>query len=285
MKAKKKPNKTQRQSKKETKIVVLMVIILAVIAVSVLLFIKFYSPEPDGFVRIKGGTFIMGSPVNERHRLADENQRQVTISPFYMSKHLITQREYRTLMGINPSHFVGENLPVENVSFFDAVEFCNMRSRMFGLTPVYTITSEGTQRTVSWNRKANGYRLPTEAEWEYACRAGTTTPYNTGNTITPSEANINNVLGQTSFVGRYPPNAWGIYDTHGNVWEWVWDFYHPFPEGGTDPIGPSTGRNRVVRGGGWGSWDHVVRSARRDGDSYQNLRNYNLGFRIARNIR
>jgi formylglycine-generating enzyme required for sulfatase activity len=151
----------------------------------VLLFAQ--TAAPDGFVRINGGTFTMGSPANEANREDDEVQHQVTVRSFYMGKYEVTQKEWTAVMGTNPSEFKGDNLPVENVSWFDAVEYCNKKSQKEGLTPVYTISGRTpatgypiTAATVTWNRNANGYRLPTEAEWEYVCRAGTTTAYNTG---------------------------------------------------------------------------------------------------------
>jgi hypothetical protein len=158
-------------------------------------------------VRIDGGTFTMGSPKRERGRdTYVEFQLPVTVSTFYMGKYEVTQKEYEEVMGTNPSYFKGPNLPVEQVSLFDAVEYCNRRSLIEGLTPAYTISGSGNSRTVTWDRNANGYRLPTEAEWEYACRAGTTTAYNTGRRITKEQANFNS--DRTTPVGNYNPNAW-----------------------------------------------------------------------------
>jgi formylglycine-generating enzyme required for sulfatase activity len=138
------------------------------------------------------------------------------------------------------------------------VEYCNKLSLKEGLTPAYTINGED----VTWNRNADGYRLPTEAEWEYACRAGTTTPFNTGDDITTAQANYDG--NETSPVGSFAPNAWGLYDMHGNMWEWCWDWYGGYntvPQ--TDPIGVSSGSNRVLRGGGWGGPAQDARSAGR----------------------
>jgi len=143
---------------------------------------------PANFVQIKGGTFTMGSPANEANREEDEVQYKVTVSSFKMSKYEITQKEYEKVMENNPSYFKGSNLPVEQVSWYDAITYCNKRSVRERLTPVYTINGED----VTWNRNANGYRLPTEAEWEYACRAGTTTPFSTGNNITTEHIDVMN---------------------------------------------------------------------------------------------
>jgi formylglycine-generating enzyme required for sulfatase activity len=173
-----------------------------------------------------------------------------------MGKYEVTQAEYQSVMGTNPSYFKWSNLPVEQVSWYDAAEFCNRLSQSEGLTPAYTIN--GTNVTCNWN--ANGYRLPTEAEWEYACRAGTTTPYSTGNNITTSQANFNS--GSTKSVGSFAPNPWGLYDMHGNVWEWCWDWYGNYSSGAqNNPRGPVSGDNRVIRGGGWGIYGQYLRSA------------------------
>jgi formylglycine-generating enzyme required for sulfatase activity len=232
-------------------------------------------------VRIQGGTFTMGSPANEPGRHDWEGpQHQVTISSFYMGKYEVTQREYQEVMRTNPSSFKGDNLPVEQVSWFDAVEYCNKRSQREGLTPAYTIS--GTN--VTWNRNANGYRLPTEAEWEYACRAGTTTAYNTGASINNNTGWYADNSGSTTHpVGQKPANAWGLYDMHGNVCEWCWDWIGNYPNGAqTDPMGASSGSRRVVRGGGWNGSNRVARSAFRDFGIPADLGNP-LGFRVVRN--
>lgn len=146
---------------------------------------------PENFVLITGGTFEMGSPDTEAWRSEDETQHTVTVSNFYMSMYEVTQAEYTEVMGSNPSSFSGDTLPVETVSWLDAIRYCNARSELEGLKPAYSIEGQ----TVTWERSADGYRLPTEAEWEYACRAGTTTPFNTENSISAEEAN---------YYGHYP---------------------------------------------------------------------------------
>ena len=252
------------------------------------------SPVPDNFVRIESGTFTMGSPATEPQRGDNESpQRQVTVSAFYIGKYQVTQREYEELMGANPSNFKGSNLPVERVTWYEAVEYCNKRSEQENLNPAYTISGTGKSRTVIWNRDANGYRLPTEAEWEYACRAGTTTPFNTGNNITTNQANYdgnypynNNARGKwqekTVNVGIFPANAWDLFDMHGNVFEWCWDWYEIYENGPqTDPAGAETGSYRVLRGGSWFDNGRYIRSANRNSSS-PSLRSHSVGFRLAR---
>ena len=209
----------------------------------------------DGFVWIKGGSFLMGSPETENWRINDETQHEVTVSGFWMSPYEVTQAEYEHLTGVNPSSFLGESLPVESVSWLDAVRLCNAKSAEAGLTPAYVIDGE----TVTWDRSADGYRLPTEAEWEYACRAGTTTPFNTIHATGPEEANYyghypyeieenyfdDSVLEtrpgryrQTTVeVDAFAPNPWGLYNMHGNVNEWCWDLYGAYDL--TDTVDPT----------------------------------------------
>ena len=254
------------------------------------------SPMPDNFVKIESGTFTMGSPASEPQRGENEGpQRQVTVSAFYIGVTLVTQREYESLMDSNPSKFRGPNLPVERLTWFDAVEYCNKRSQQEGLDPAYTISGAGRSRTVIWNQDANGYRLPTEAEWEYACRAGTTTPFSTGNNIKTDQANYdgnypynNNAKGQwrerTTAVGSFPANAWDLYDMHGNVFEWWWDWYGIYPSGPqTDSTGADTGFYRVLRGGSWFDNGRYIRSANRNCSS-PFLRSHSVGFRLVRSM-
>jgi formylglycine-generating enzyme required for sulfatase activity len=240
---------------------------------------KSASLEAANMVRINGGTFTMGSPAHEAGRDDDEIQHQVTVSTFYMGEYEVTQKEWREVMGNNPSHFQGDNLPVHWVTWYQAIEYCNKRSLREGLTPAYTRI---THDDASWNRNANGYRLPTEAEWEYACRAGTTGPFNTGNNITKSQANYNsNYLYN---VGSFAPNLWGLYDMHGNVREWCWDRYGAYTsEAQTNPIGASPGvYARILRGGSLDLSVRYLRSAARR-SQYSYMRYNDFGFRVARN--
>lgn len=256
---------------------------------------------PAGFVLIEGGSFQMGSVDSEPWRSEDESLHSVTISNFYISPYELTQTEYQAITGENPSNFSGENLPVENISWLDAISYCNIRSEQEGLTPAYIIDGQN----VTWNREANGYRLPTEAEWEYACRAGTTTPFNTENSPSADEVNyyghypyeiegnyfsqddLDTQPGQyretTVEVGSFESNAFGLYDMHGNVSEWVWDYYGSYStEEQMDPTGPETGSLRVYRGGGWNDFAKNMRSAYR-ATLEQDHGSFNIGIRLVRN--
>jgi formylglycine-generating enzyme required for sulfatase activity len=257
-------------------------------------------------VNINSGTFTMGSPSTETGSSSDERpQRQVTLSAFSLGKYEITQAQYEKVMGTNPSNFTtgadaGETQsrrPVEQVSWYDALVFCNKLSILEGLSPVYRISGSTdpaawgtvpTSNNATWNAAvmvagSNGYRLPTEAQWEYACRAGTTTAYNTGATINNNTgwytANSGN---KTHEVGKKPPNAWGLYDMHGNVGEWCWDWFGTYPSATqTDPVGASSGSYRVNRGGCWDDLAQYVRSAFRS-YSTPSARGNVVGFRVLR---
>lgn len=256
---------------------------------------------PDNFIYINGGTFNMGSPETENWRSSDETLHEVKVNSFYMSAYELTQKEYMEICGNNPSTFSGDNLPVENISWLDAVTYCNKRSEAEGLTPAYVMDGNN----VSWNRSADGYRLPTEAEWEYACRAGTTTPFNTENSISAAEANYyghypydieENYFNQdnlttkpgqyretTVAVDSFSSNKWGLYNMHGNVAEWVWDYYGAYDSNLSDnPTGAANGSLRVYRGGGWNDFAKNMRSAYR-ATLEQDKGSFNIGLRLVRN--
>ena len=227
-------------------------------------------------MRMPKGKFLMGSPETEEKRVKDENQHEVTISQnFYMSATEVTQAQWQKVMGTNPSFFKGDQLPVEQISWYEAVDFCKRLSEM-----------------PEEMKASRNYRLPTEAEWEYACRAGTTTTFNFGSQLNGTQGNCDGrlpygtdmkgpYLEKTSAVGMYQANAWGLHDMHGNVWEWCSDWYEEYPVASvTDPNGPATGLDRLVRGGGWGDGAVGCRSARRFGDGPSG-RVDGLGFRVA----
>jgi eukaryotic-like serine/threonine-protein kinase len=223
-------------------------------------------------VLVPAGEFRMGSPETEDGRSIDETPHPVTISkPFYLGATQVTQGQWKAIMGNNPSHFQGEGLPVEQVSWDDCREFLKKLSA----------------------REGREYRLPTEAEWEYACRAGTTGPFSFGETIDTAQANYNGtyVYGngkqgeyrkKTLPVGHFKPNAWGLSDMHGNLWEWCADWYGVDRSGkpAVDPTGPKTGEERVLRGGSWLDEPINCRSSYRARD-LPNLRRHFLGFRVA----
>lgn len=213
-------------------------------------------------VLVPAGTFTMGSPDGVGR--ADEHpQHRVTLQSFYVGKYEVTQSQYRAVMGTNPSYFKGDNFPVEQVSWNDANEFCRRLSRITGLH----------------------YRLPSEAEWEYACRAGTTGDYSGSlDLIAWYGKNSSN---RTHPVGTRQPNAWGLHDMHGNVWEWVEDWYGDYPPGGdvSNPTGPRSGSQRVFRGGGWNptrNGDQLEAAFRDSGSPSGSYRD--LGFRIASDL-
>ncbi|MCL2443213.1 MAG: formylglycine-generating enzyme family protein [Treponema sp.] len=256
-------------------------------------------------VEIPAGTFTMGAPQSEADSSSDERpQRQITLTGFYMSKYPVTQEWFKEVMSFNPSHFEGKYLPVETVTWFDALTFCNELSRKEGLEPVYSITgtrknsdsniTAATVTVISWDN--SGYRLPTEAQWEYACRAGTTGPFNTGDNITTDQANYdgdgpygNNpkgiYRGTTTPVNMFEANPWGLHDMHGNVYELCWDRFERYPSGNrTDPYGTASGNNKVVRGGAYFSDGQYIRSASR-GLRTTDGANNSFGFRIVLPLR
>ncbi|NJK72926.1 MAG: formylglycine-generating enzyme family protein [Oscillatoriales cyanobacterium RU_3_3] len=239
----------------------------------------YYFPEDLGngitldMVYIPGGTFMMGSPATELGRLDDREgpQREVTVPAFYAGKYPITQEQWQAVIGTNPSAFKRDKYPVHIVIWHDAVEFCRKLSQKTG----------------------HSYRLPSEAEWEYACRAGTTTPFSFGETITADLVNYNGnypygsapkgtYRQQTTNVGSFPPNSFGLYDMHGNVWEWCSDKWHDNYNGApTNGSSWETGGSeyRVLRGGSWVNFAVACRSAFR----YRNsavVRGRGIGFRV-----
>lgn len=223
------------------------------------------APESK-FITIQPGRFLMGSPTNEEGRDLSEYQRYVDLAAFAMQTMAVTQSQWTGVMGTNPSAFIGSDLPVEQVSWNDAVEFCRRLSE----------------------KEGKRYRLPTEAEWECVCRAGTTTPFYTG----ASEADLaeagwysGNSDSKTHPVAQKKPNAWGFYDTHGNVWQWCSDSYYPLT-GGKDFKGSSDTAQVsrfVVRGGSWFNEPRFCRAAYRFGYA-PDYRSSNVGLRLCQDV-
>ncbi|MFN5594378.1 MAG: SUMF1/EgtB/PvdO family nonheme iron enzyme [Aphanizomenon sp.] len=224
-------------------------------------------------IAIPGGTFLMGSPENEVERFSDESpQHEVTVPGFFIGKYQLTQLQYQTIMGTNPSYFKGDNRPVEGVCWEDAVKFCQKLN----------------------HSTLGNYRLPSEAEWEYACRAGTKTPFHFGDNVTTDLVNYNGnypypsapkgkYREQTTDVGIFPPNAFGLYDMHGNVWEWCEDERHEnyinAPTDGSSWQSRISVGEKVLRGGCWHDYARYCRSACRL-KSPCCSRNYFYGFRV-----
>jgi formylglycine-generating enzyme required for sulfatase activity len=259
--------------------------LIGVAAMVVLLFLvapQLRAPGPAEFyidpttsmrlVALVPGGFMMGSPLSEFGRGTDETRHQVTLTrKVYIGQHEVTQAEWKQVMGVNPSQFADcARCPVETVDFYQVNAFLSR---------------------LNAGNAAMRYRLPTEAEWEYACRAGTTTAFNTGRAISTDQANYDGrypysggsrggTHGKTVAVGSYPPNAWGVFDMHGNVWEWTEDWYGEYGAGPvTDPRGPARGRARVIRGGSWHFDANSMRCAMRYTHAPQD-KGFSLGFRV-----
>ena len=220
------------------------------------------SPEPElpellDMVELKGGTFLMGSPDSDKEASASEKpQHEVSVSDFSMSRFPITRQLHAEIVGKSPAQWEDDSrdqqLPANSVTWFEAIAFCNALSERSGLLSCYRMTGKKGE-DVKWDTSADGYRLPTEAEWEYACRAGTTSKWFCGDD--PAELDSYAWFAENSdekvhLVGKKAPNPRGLHDMHGNVWEWCWDWYGDYAgEMQRDPIGDEKGQYRVLRGG------------------------------------
>ena len=236
-------------------------------------------------VQIPSGDFMMGALENDEDAFAWEKPRhKVSLTrDFLIGKYQVTQALWESVMGSNPSEFKGANRPVECVSWFDVVEFCNKLSEQEGLEPAYTIN--GRDVTCSWNAK--GYRIPTQAEWEYSARGGQYHKYAGSDDVAEVAWYYGNSGKETRSVGLKKPNGFGLYDMSGNVWEWCWDWssadYSTESQQGSveNPIGSSTGSHRVIRGGIWANQPKKGRVSYRMG-YYPTTRDFLIGFRLVR---
>lgn len=259
-----------------------LIVLAAAVLLVVLLTPQLRAPGPAEFyidpttgmrlVALEPGTFAMGSPPTEFGRNEDEPRHAVTLTKkVYIGVHEVTQTEWKQVMGANPSRFSGcERCPVETVDFYEVSAFLSR---------------------LNAGNASMRYRVPTEAEWEYACRAGATTAFSTGRSISTEQANYDGrfpysggsrggTRGRPAPVGSYPANAWRVFDMHGNVWEWTGDWYGDYAAGPvSDPAGPATGRARVIRGGSWHFDANSTRCARRYTHAPQD-KGFSLGFRI-----
>ncbi len=251
---------------------------------------------PKGFALIRAGRFEMGSPANQPGYLFEEQLHPVTITgAFFLGKREVTQKKWVSVMGSNPSRHKGDSLPVETITWFDAVIFCNRLSRQAGLSPCYFTDREFktiftgsppvTKGTVYWKTSADGYRLPTEAEWEYACRGGSADRFFFGN----NEEDLDrygwyhrNAEGRTHEIGRKSANPLGLFDMYGNIIEWCWDWQAAYET--RQPRGPEKGTGRVLRGGSWRDNERKCRSAARY-SQYPGYRSNQAGFRLVRSLR
>jgi len=217
---------------------------------------------------VKPGTFEMGSPSSEKDRDDDETPHAVTLTEgYWLGKHEVTQAQWEKVMGSNLSRYKGGDRPVETVSWTEVTSFCAKLT--------------ASERAAGRLPAGMTYQLPTEAQWEYACRAGTKTAFSFGNSLTSSQANIRGGPRETTDVGKYPANAWGVHDMHGNVYEWCADWYEEYPTGtARDPVGPAVGSGRVIRGGSWFRTADYARSAYRAGIGPASSSN-RLGFRLS----
>ncbi len=258
--------------------------------------------------KIPAGTFTMGSPTGELGRDSDETQHAVTLTKaFYLGVFEVTQRQWELVMGNRPSYFNNAayyaTRPVEQVSYYDIRENpANSDDPAVNWPANSAVNATSFMGKLRAKTGLSTFDLPTEAHWEYACRAGTTTALNSGYNLTSTGSDSRmDVVGRywynggsgytqngdtsvaTAKVGAYLPNQWGLYDMHGNVWEWCLDWYGTYPGSVQDPGGAASGSSRVARGGRWNSYARYCRSAYRD-SHYPDYRGYSIGFRAARTL-
>ncbi len=255
--------------------------------------------EPE-MIPVKGGTYTIGCTSEQRDCDSDESPAvEVTVKDFEIGKYEVTQALWEQVMGNNPSKFQGANHPVESISWYDAIEFCNKLSELSGLEPAYKIdksvvdpnnhnSDDKLKWTVEFNKDANGYRLPLESEWEFAARGGSKAKksqslYSGSDDIGEVAWYYENSDKKSHEVGSKSPNALGIYDLSGNVWEWCWSWKENYNTGSiSDPNGPKSGKYRVYRGGGWFSESKYSRVSARSAE-FPQYKDNSLGLRLFRN--
>ncbi len=258
---------------------------------------------PSGFVLVKAGSFIMGQAAEESEQDADVLQHTVVLTnDFLMAKYELSRADWKKFLDRDPSVFMypstNANLPADGITWYDAAEYCNARSTAEGLTPCYAIDKQrkdpnnkdpydDIKWTVTCNFSAAGYRLPTEAEWEYAARGGQLGKgyaFSGGSDPDKVAWHYNNTEKELQPVGQKAPNELGIYDMSGNAWEWCWDWYGEYPaKTVTDPAGVSSGDSRVMRGGGCGHYPAEARCINRDWNSPIGWVEY-ISFRLVRTV-
>jgi len=233
---------------------------------------------------IPAGRFVMGSPAEDPDRWEDERQHEVTLTAaFELGVVPVTQALYEAVLGTNPACFRDLRRPVENVSWFDAVSLCNALSAALGLGAAYAVCAAPDAPDVQWRRSAAGFRLPTEAEWEWAARAGCSHKY-AGSADVDAVAWTGSDPGvESQPAGLKQANAWGLQDMSGNVWEWCWDWFRAYGGPCTDPDGDRSGPHRVIRGGSWFDLPRFARVSNRD-RSLPDIRDHHLGLRVARTV-
>jgi sulfatase modifying factor 1 len=241
----------------------------------------------DHMVLIEGGTFTLGGMTN------------VTLNDFTLCRFPVTQQLYEQVLGENPSYFRVSERPVERVNWYEAIVFCNMLSKITGLTPFYNLDRERKDPnnkspydelkwTVSYSPQANGYRLPTEADWKFAAQGGIysrNSEYAGSQFLEEVGWYDGNSGGETHPIGQLLPNELGLYDMSGNVWEWCWDWHGDnLGQPQYDPVGPIFGTDRLICGGSWSGDKIRCRIASRDHDLFPGYRGNDVGFRIARTL-
>jgi len=257
--------------KKTYKIILFTLIHFILIAIPVI---------SQNMVLVEGGTFQMGSNSGDD---SEKPVHDVLINSFYISNHEVTQREWEDIMSDNNSQYKNENLPVQNINWDEAVQYCNLRSSREGLNKCYSFEEKNGQIKCDWNM--NGYRLPTEAEWEYSARGGKKSQkkiYSGSNEIDIVSWYFSSIGDTVHNVMTKTPNELGLYDMSGNVWEWCWDWFGKYSDKlQKNPVGAISGTHRIIRGGAWDEEENCCSVSYREGAD-PSFKSDNIGFRIVR---